>query len=90
MSVNMRSQFDQRDEYGFLRPEDFDYAEYEQFMSSYLGVLAARRQKWDAMVRHGYHNISKVNTSHEYEYCFLILYSLPGCKVEEVCAEGCA
>ena len=60
MSVRMRSQFDQRDEYGFLRPEDFDYAEYEEFMSSYLGVLAARRQKWDNMVRHGYHNISKV------------------------------
>ena len=59
--MDMRSQFDQRDEYGFLRPEDFDYAEYEEFMSSYLGVLAARRQKWDNMVRHGYHNISKVN-----------------------------
>ena len=60
MSVRMRSQFDERDEYGFLRPEDFDYAEYEEFMSSYLGVLAARRQKWDNMVRHGYHNINKV------------------------------
>ena len=47
----MSSNFSQQDEYGFLRPEDFDYKEYEAFMSDYLGVLTRRRQKWDQLVK---------------------------------------
>ena len=34
------------DEYGFERPDDFDYESYEEFMSSYLKVLARRAKKW--------------------------------------------
>ena len=55
----MSSNFSQQDEYGFLRPEDFDYKEYEAFMSDYLGVLTRRRQKWDVLVKGGYSKLSK-------------------------------
>merc|ERR550517_871773 len=55
----MTSTFSQQDEYGFLRPEDFDYKEYEAFMSDYLGVLSRRRQKWDVLVVGGYSKLSK-------------------------------
>ena len=34
------------DEYGFERPNDFDYESYEEFISSYLKVLARRAKKW--------------------------------------------
>lgn len=34
------------DEYGFERPDNFDYESYEEFMSSYLKVLARRAKKW--------------------------------------------
>lgn len=34
------------DEYGFERPDDFDYKSYEEFISSYLKVLARRAKKW--------------------------------------------
>jgi len=36
----MSSQFSISDEYGFLRPDNFDYQQHELFMSDYLGVLA--------------------------------------------------
>lgn len=38
------------DEYGFKRPENFDYKSYEQFMSNYLKTLAKRRKKWEAIL----------------------------------------
>lgn len=41
------------DEYGFERPEDFDYASYERFMSVYLKVLARRSKKWSEMLGDG-------------------------------------
>ena len=55
----MSSQFSQHDEYGFLRPDTFNYQEYEAFMSDYLGVLTRRRQKWEVLVRGGYSKLSK-------------------------------
>ncbi|XP_048197020.1 growth hormone-regulated TBC protein 1 isoform X2 [Perognathus longimembris pacificus] len=39
------------DAYGFERPEDFDYAAYEEFFSSYLGVLTHRAIKWARLLR---------------------------------------
>jgi hypothetical protein len=38
------------DEYGFERPEDFDYSTYEDFMSHYLVVLAKRARKWSLLL----------------------------------------
>lgn len=38
------------DEYGFERPDDFDYGAYESFMSEYLRVLARRAAKWEKFV----------------------------------------
>ena len=38
------------DEYGFERPEDFDYVVYENFMSDYLKVLSRRSKKWAAFM----------------------------------------
>ena len=34
------------DEYGFRRPEDFDYDQYEKFMSTYFIILTNRSKKW--------------------------------------------
>ncbi|KAF4521488.1 hypothetical protein B566_EDAN001786 [Ephemera danica] len=45
-----RSLFSKIDEYGFERPDDFDYKTYEDFMSTYLGVLARRARKWAALI----------------------------------------
>ncbi len=39
------------DEYGFRRPDNFDYERYEKFMSSYLGILAKRSKKWDKLLK---------------------------------------
>ena len=50
MSANTSS----RDEYGFIRPEDFDYETHEEFMSSYLRVLVRRGQKWEKLLKKGY------------------------------------
>ncbi|KAI0221408.1 Growth hormone-regulated TBC protein 1-A [Lamellibrachia satsuma] len=36
------------DPYGFERPDDFDYENYEDFMAHYLSVLAKRSQKWES------------------------------------------
>ncbi|CAL4125618.1 unnamed protein product [Meganyctiphanes norvegica] len=38
------------DEYGFERPEDFDYSSFEEFMSKYLSVLTRRAQKWSHLL----------------------------------------
>uniref|UniRef100_A0A6M2DC91 Growth hormone-regulated TBC protein 1 n=1 Tax=Xenopsylla cheopis TaxID=163159 RepID=A0A6M2DC91_XENCH len=35
------------DEYGFERPDNFDYERYEKFFSHYLITLARRARKWD-------------------------------------------
>lgn len=41
------------DEYGFERPDDFDYETYEDFMSQYLTVLAKRAKKWAELIGEG-------------------------------------
>jgi len=38
------------DQYGFERPEDFDYESYETFMAAYLRVLARRAKKWEKLL----------------------------------------
>ncbi|XP_065055708.1 growth hormone-regulated TBC protein 1-A-like [Rhopilema esculentum] len=38
------------DQYGFERPDDFDYDSYEAFMSAYLRVLARRAAKWEKLL----------------------------------------
>ncbi|XP_008547349.1 growth hormone-regulated TBC protein 1-A [Microplitis mediator] len=45
--------FSNVDEYGFERPQDFDYGTYEEFMSEYLKVLAKRAKKWADIVGDG-------------------------------------
>lgn len=40
------------DEYGFKRPEDFDFERYEKFMSSYLIILTNRSKKWYNIMQH--------------------------------------
>lgn len=47
------------DEYGFHRPDDFDYSSYEEFMSSYLRVLARRASRWDRFMK----GVNKVRKS---------------------------
>lgn len=39
------------DEYGFKRSDNFDYRNYEQFMSGYLKTLTKRRMKWEAILQ---------------------------------------
>ncbi|XP_054945482.1 growth hormone-regulated TBC protein 1 isoform X3 [Physeter macrocephalus] len=41
------------DEYGFERPEDFDYAAYEEFFSAYLAILTRRAIKWSRLLKGG-------------------------------------
>ncbi|XP_021930020.1 growth hormone-regulated TBC protein 1-like isoform X1 [Zootermopsis nevadensis] len=47
------SRFSKVDEYGFERPDDFDYETYEDFMSQYLTVLAKRAKKWAELIGEG-------------------------------------
>ena len=47
------------DEYGFHRPDDFDYSSYEEFMSSYIRILARRASRWDSFLR----GVNKVRKS---------------------------
>ena len=51
------STFSPIDEYGFKRPEDFDYRTYDDFMTEYLPVLVRRGHKWDKMLSKGTKNI---------------------------------
>ncbi|XP_044729147.1 growth hormone-regulated TBC protein 1-like [Chrysoperla carnea] len=46
-----KSNFSKTDEYGFERPEDFDYATLEEFMSIYLPILARRAKKWSNFLK---------------------------------------
>ncbi|XP_016007418.1 growth hormone-regulated TBC protein 1 isoform X3 [Rousettus aegyptiacus] len=39
------------DPYGFERPEDFDYAAYEEFFSTYLVILTRRAIKWSKLLK---------------------------------------
>lgn len=39
------------DEYGFKRPDDFDYETYERIMSEYFVVLTKRRRKWEQLMQ---------------------------------------
>ncbi|XP_036022858.1 growth hormone-regulated TBC protein 1 isoform X2 [Onychomys torridus] len=39
------------DPYGFERPEDFDYAAYEEFFSMYLVILTKRAIKWSKLLK---------------------------------------
>ncbi|KAM4794866.1 growth hormone-regulated TBC protein 1 [Rhinophrynus dorsalis] len=39
------------DAYGFERPEEFDYAFYEEFLSRYLVVLTRRAMKWSKLLQ---------------------------------------
>ncbi|XP_049723389.1 growth hormone-regulated TBC protein 1 isoform X1 [Elephas maximus indicus] len=39
------------DPYGFERPEDFDYASYEEFFSTYLVILTRRAIKWSKLLK---------------------------------------
>ncbi|KAF4025845.1 hypothetical protein G4228_017762 [Cervus hanglu yarkandensis] len=41
------------DPYGFERPEDFDYAAYEEFFSTYLVILTRRAIKWSKLLKGG-------------------------------------
>ncbi|XP_068840501.1 growth hormone-regulated TBC protein 1 isoform X1 [Capricornis sumatraensis] len=41
------------DPYGFERPEDFDYAAYEEFFSAYLAILTRRAIKWSRLLKGG-------------------------------------
>ncbi|XP_020709202.2 growth hormone-regulated TBC protein 1-A [Athalia rosae] len=47
------SYFSNVDEYGFERPQNFDYQTYEEFMSEYLKVLAKRAQRWARIIAAG-------------------------------------
>ena len=38
------------DPYGFERPDNFDYETYEDFMATYMTVLARRAGKWNQIV----------------------------------------
>lgn len=49
------------DEYGFKRPENFDYKAYEAFMSSYLKTLAKRRIKWEALMQQSNIDLTNIN-----------------------------
>lgn len=52
--TKMTTNTSRRDEYGFIRPDDFDYSLHEEFMSQYLRVLVRRGQKWEKILRKGY------------------------------------
>ncbi|XP_057653343.1 growth hormone-regulated TBC protein 1 [Diorhabda carinulata] len=41
-----KSTFSKVDEYGFERPDNFNYDIYEQFMSQYIRTLTRRAQRW--------------------------------------------
>ena len=51
------SNFSPIDEYGFKRPEDFDYRTYDNFMTEYLPVLVRRGAKWDKLLAKGPKNL---------------------------------
>ncbi|XP_025197152.1 growth hormone-regulated TBC protein 1 isoform X1 [Melanaphis sacchari] len=44
------STFSKSDEYGFVRPDDFDYVEYEKFMSVYITILTKCSMRWSRLL----------------------------------------
>nr|XP_027210361.1 growth hormone-regulated TBC protein 1-A-like [Penaeus vannamei] len=50
MALQTNSRLSDVDEYGFERPPDFDYQNYEEFMSRYLSVLTRRARKWSHLL----------------------------------------
>ncbi|KAJ8982531.1 hypothetical protein NQ317_018572 [Molorchus minor] len=44
-----KSTYSKVDEYGFQRPDDFDYEMYDNFMSQYMRVLVRRAQRWSTL-----------------------------------------
>nr|KAF6427620.1 growth hormone regulated TBC protein 1 [Rousettus aegyptiacus] len=53
------------DPYGFERPEDFDYAAYEEFFSTYLVILTRRAIKWSKLLK-GSSSVQKSMTVKRY------------------------
>ncbi|XP_037954161.1 growth hormone-regulated TBC protein 1-A [Teleopsis dalmanni] len=51
METTANSKFSDVDEYGFKRANNFDYKNYEKFMSNYLKTLSKRRMKWEAILQ---------------------------------------
>ncbi|XP_010618288.1 growth hormone-regulated TBC protein 1 [Fukomys damarensis] len=51
--------------YGFERPEDFDYAAHEEFLSAYLAVLTRRALKWSRLLQ-GDSGLSRTSTVKRY------------------------
>lgn len=49
----MTSTFSKVDEYGFQRPEDFNYKEYETFISGYMMILTRRAMRWNQVLTPG-------------------------------------
>lgn len=41
--------FSDVDEYGFKRPENFDYEMYTTFVSRYMGILTKRARRWEQL-----------------------------------------
>ncbi|XP_006851613.1 PREDICTED: growth hormone-regulated TBC protein 1 [Chrysochloris asiatica] len=50
VSAAARERIPRVDPYGFERPEDFDYASYEEFFSTYLVILTRRAIKWSKLL----------------------------------------
>lgn len=50
---NAKKQTSEIDPYGFKRKSEFDYAQYQEFMSEYLAVLARRSMRWSDLMRSG-------------------------------------
>ncbi|XP_042900319.1 growth hormone-regulated TBC protein 1 isoform X1 [Parasteatoda tepidariorum] len=50
------------DSYGFEWPKDFNYDQYDEFMSKYLSVLGRRAKKWDKLLnsKEGLYKSNKV------------------------------
>ncbi|KAJ8951859.1 hypothetical protein NQ318_019835 [Aromia moschata] len=44
-----KSTYSKVDEYGFKRPDDFNYEMYDNFMSQYMRVLIRRAQRWSTL-----------------------------------------
>ncbi|KAG5897171.1 hypothetical protein JTB14_022534 [Gonioctena quinquepunctata] len=44
-----KSSYSKVDEYGFERPQNFNYESYDQFMSQYIRILTRRSQRWSTL-----------------------------------------
>nr|XP_023029051.1 growth hormone-regulated TBC protein 1-like [Leptinotarsa decemlineata]XP_023029052.1 growth hormone-regulated TBC protein 1-like [Leptinotarsa decemlineata]XP_023029053.1 growth hormone-regulated TBC protein 1-like [Leptinotarsa decemlineata] len=44
-----KSSYSKVDEYGFERPENFNYESYDQYMSQYFRILTRRSQRWNTL-----------------------------------------